>query len=121
MITILEDKQPNNPLVLNAWGTDHLITLDLDTYRDNGTLAIQMICYDDGYPEPWDRLTVNMSDSDTLGEDTQYVDVNHNGEEILNWIEANNLGTVTDIYYHSDWVSYPAVKFNMDEVRKHTS
>ena len=48
-------------LTLNVWGKDHPITFELNRYLENNNLYVGMICHDDGYPEPWSDLTVNLS------------------------------------------------------------
>ena len=45
---------------LNAWGKTHPIEFQFDNYVDNGNLYVGMITAEDGYPEPWSSLTVNL-------------------------------------------------------------
>ena len=118
----LEDNNniPENAIEYRShWGGVYHLTFELTRYVDNNTLAIQMICWDDGYAEPFAVLTVNLEDSDTLPPDTQYVDINDLGNDILNWIEENNLGTAIGLYGFSGYVTYPAVQFNIDEIKAH--
>lgn len=37
-----------NTLTLNAWGSNHEITLNLDNYAENGNLYVGLVCWDEG-------------------------------------------------------------------------
>ena len=88
------------------------IYLDIATYAENGSLAIQMLTDDNGFMEPWSMLTVNLSV--TLPEGYAYVDTNNNGDEILDWIIENELGELTGELGYSGFCIYPLVKFNLE-------
>ena len=48
---------------------------------------------EEGFPEPWSFLTVNLGV--TCPENCAFVDINNNGEEILDFIINNNIGKPT--------------------------
>lgn len=73
---------------LNKYGKIYSISLEVNSYMD-GNLAIQMYSWEDGYPEPWDFLTVNLEGK--REKDCAFIDTNHNGQEILVWIIRNGL------------------------------
>ena len=104
-------------LKLNAWGTEHEITLEIHKYAENDNLAIQMMCWDDGYPEPWSMLTVNLSRK--CKPNCAFIDINNNSDAIMNWLESNNLGFDTGVFEISGFCIYPMFEFNMDEVKKY--
>lgn len=104
-------------LKLNAWGSTHEITLAIHKYAENDNLAIEMLCWDEKFPEPWSMLTVNLSRK--CKPNCAYIDTNNNGDEIINWIIDNNLGTDVGVYEVSGFCIYPMVEFNMDEVKKY--
>lgn len=111
-------KEPENYLEYNAYGNVYKITFELERYLDNGTLAIQMINWSEGYEEPFALLTVNLDASDMLPDNAQFVDVN-NLDNIVNWIVDNNIGDTMDYTVDSGFVSYPAISFNMDVLKKY--
>ena len=103
-------------LELNAWGGKHEITLKLNNYIENGNLAIEMICWDDEYPEPWSILTVNLGAR--CMPNKAFVDTNNN-LDIERWIIANKLGKPTGRVYPSGFCVYPEYEFDMEEVQKY--
>lgn len=105
-------------LTLNAWGTDHHISFELSKYLENNNLYVGMICHDDGYPEPWSDLTVNLSVK--CAENCAFIDTNNNGDRILEWLITNKLATLTGNIRASGWCVYPEVRFNMPELLKYT-
>ncbi len=106
-------------LELRAWGGMHTITLEVEKYADNGRLAIQMWCEDDGFLEPWSSLTVNIPDRELTDENCAFIDTNNNGEEICHWLIENKLAEHTNRRVTSGFWSYPEFRFNMAEVAKH--
>ena len=55
------------------------------------------------------------------GEDTKYayIDINDNGNEIIDWLITNKLGKLTGRICHSGFCMYPEFEFDMDEVQKY--
>lgn len=104
-------------LTLNAWGKDHQITFEIHKYAENDNLAIQMLCWDDGYPEPWSMLTVNLSKK--CKPNRAFIDTNNNGDQIMSWLVANNLGKFTGRMDFSGFCVYEEFEFNMDELKKY--
>ena len=104
-------------LTLNAWGSNHEVSLVTNTYLENENLYIGLISYDDGYPEPWSDLTVNLGEK--LPPDTAYIDTNNNGGAIVDWLEENHLGECTGMLGFSGFCVYPQFKFDMDAVKKY--
>jgi hypothetical protein len=103
----------------NAWGKNHLITFKLDKYAENGNLYVGMVAHDDGYPEPWSDLTVNLSVK--CDEDCAFIDTNDNGDRIVEWLITNKLATLTGRMRSSGFCTYPEVRFNMDELMNYVS
>lgn len=108
-----------NKLTLNAWGKDRPITLELANYAENGNLYVGLISYDEGYPEPWQNLTINLSVK--CKPNRAFIDTNNNGHGIVDWLEQNKLGFATGNLMPSGWCVYPEFEFNMDEVMKYVS
>ena len=104
-------------LILNAWGNDHEISFRLNNYANSGNLAVEMVCWDDGYPEPWSILTVNLTKK--CKPNCAFIDINNNGEYITTWLESNNLGMETGNFEISGYCIYPEFEFNMEELNKY--
>lgn len=104
-------------LTLNAWGSNHKITLNLDHYAENGNLYVGLVCWDEGFPEPWSDLTVNLSVP--CRKNCAFIDTNNNGEQIIDWLIENGLGMETGNVRISGWCAYPQFEFDMDAVNKY--
>lgn len=106
-----------NTLTLNAWGSNHKITLHTNHYAENGNLYIGLVCWDEGFPEPWSDLTVNLSKK--CKPNCAFIDTNNNGEQIIDWLENNNLGMYTGNFEISGYCIYPEFEFDMNTVNKY--
>lgn len=106
-------------LTLNAYEKEHKISFELATYAENGNLFVGLITHDEGYPEPWGDLTVNLSVE--CKANRAFIDTNNNGNEIINWLTTNNLGKLTGRMEMSGWCLYPEFEFDMNELMKHVT
>lgn len=103
--------------IQNMWGSKYEITLKTNTYANNDNLYIGMTCWDDeGYPEPYGDLTVNLGIK--CRPNCGYVDINNN-PGIQLWIIRNNLGKPTGRIGHSGFCDYPEFEFDMEEIQKY--
>ena len=102
---------------LHKYGKDHPINFQLANYVDNGNLYIGMLTNEDGYPEQWQNLTVNLSVK--CADDCAYIDINNNGNDIIGWLESNGLGHCTGNMMPSGWCVYPEFRFNMEALMQH--
>ena len=105
-------------LTLNKYGTEHPMTFTLDSYVDNGNLYVGLVTHEDGYPEPWSDLTVNLGIK--CKANCAFINTNNNGNEILYWLIENGLGNVTDRLESSGYWIYPEFEFNMEMLCKYT-
>ena len=101
----------------NKYGKNHPMTFQLANYAENGNLYVGMITNEEGYPEPWSNLTVNLSVP--CKPNCAYIDTNNNGNEVINWLESNGLGEKTGRVNFSGWCSYPEFEFNMEALMEH--
>ena len=104
-------------LTLHAWGTDHQMTFEVDKYSQNGNLYVGLLSHDDGYAEPWQNLTVNLGVP--CKENCAFIDVNHNGMEIMNWLVDNKLGRVLAREKVSGFCVYPEFEFDMQRLMEY--
>lgn len=105
-------------LTMKSWFGTHKVTISLDRYANNGNLYLGLTCYDDGYPEPYSDLTVNLHNLSKPN--LAYIDTNNNGEGIIEFLVENKLGHVTGNVFRSGYCIYPEFEFDMKEVEKHT-
>ena len=111
-------------LVLRAWGDTHEIAFSISKYATNGNTAIQMWKWvkdgdeQEGYYEPWSSLTVNLTKE--CKPNCAFIDTNNNGDNIVEWLEANDLGFQTGNYEISGYCIYPEFEFDMDKLMKYT-
>ena len=99
---------------LYKYGKKYSIQLEVCTYTD-GNLAIAMTLWEDGEPEPWNILTVNLYG--IREKNCAFIDTNNNGQDILKWIDEYNLGTPTGCIQRSGYCEYPEYRFS-EEVLK---
>ena len=104
---------------LKKYGKNHPMTFQLANYADNGSLYVGLITNEEGYPEPWSNLTVNLDKSFRCKENCAYIDTNNNGDGIIDWLETNGFGEQTGRLVFSGFCIYPEFKFNMEEIMKH--
>lgn len=102
---------------LRKYGNNHPMTFELSKYCENENLYVGLITNEEGYPEPWSNLTVNLSVK--CADDCAFIDTNNNGDEIITWLVSNKLGKPTGRIKASGWCTYPEFKFNVDELMKH--
>ena len=104
-------------LNLRAWGADHPVTFKTSNYANNNNLYIGIVCWDEGFPEPWSDLTVNLTKK--CKPNCAFIDTNNNGDAIIDWLEENNLGMQTGNFEVSGFCIYPEFEFNMEEIGKY--
>ena len=102
---------------MNKYGKNHPMTFELASYAENSNLYVGLITNEEGYPEPWQNLTVNLSVQ--CAKDCAFIDTNNNGEEIIDWLVKNKLGKPTGKIKVSGWCVYPEFKFNMKALAEH--
>lgn len=96
------------------YGRSNTMYVEMAKYGENGNLAIQLYCNDDGYMEPWSTMTTNLSVK--LPADCAYIDTNNNGYEIVDWIIKNEFGVPTGEVRQSGYCVYPLVKFDLSKL-----
>lgn len=97
------------------YGTTRPIQLQVASYLD-GNLAIQMITWEGGFPEPWNTLTVNLPG--LREKDCAFVDTNNNGNDILAWLVRHGLAVATGNQGRSGYCTYPEYRFCEKRLRE---
>ncbi len=93
---------------LEKHGTTYKIQLNVTSYME-GNLAVTMTSWENGEPEPWNVLTVNLES--VRPQNCAFIDTNNNGEEILAWIIRHGLAIPTGTYAQSGFCQYPEYRF----------
>ena len=106
-------------LTLHKYGTNHSMSFELANYTENGNLYVGLISHDDGYPQPWQNLTVNLSVR--CKPNRAFIDTNNNGDEIVDWLISMKLGHLTGNLMPSGWCVYPEFEFNMEALMRHVT
>lgn len=104
-------------LPLVSHGCEIEVAFDVAQYLANGAAAIDLIWISEESIEPWDSLTINLGDCPP--EDHAYIDVNHNGSDIVEWLIQNRLAEPTGVTRRSGFYTYPMMKLHMAEIRKY--
>ena len=95
---------------LNIWGEDVEIGFSHEKYQNNGNLAIQAWCVEDGcFVEPYCMVTVNLRKVD---ENHAFIDSNNCPKEIINWLTDNGYAKDTNIISASGFCLYHEYEFN---------
>lgn len=104
-------------LKLNAWGKEHDVAFATNEYAENRNLYVGLVCFDDGYPEPWSNLTVNLSvDCES---NCAFIDTNNNGVNIIGWLKDNGIAEPTGRMKASGYCIYPEVRFNSEKLAEY--
>jgi len=99
------------------YGAVHPMTFETSHYTDNGNLYVGLITHEEGFPMPWQNLTVNLGVK--CKENCSFIDINNNGTEIIEWLMTNQLGHLTGRMETSGFCVYPEFKFDMKELTKY--
>lgn len=97
------------------WGTTEQVQLEINQYVNNGCMYIGLVSWEDGFPEPYGDITVNLDGKapDYCG----YVDMN-NMPELEKFIEEQGLGEFTGLVKQSGYCAYPLYSFNPERLRQ---
>lgn len=110
----------------SIFGNETEVMLSFNTYRNNGTMAVQLLCRPEEFWEdvpvdsqipfcdPYATVTVNLPDSESLAANEQFVDSN-NLPQIGRWLTENGIAVPTDHLAQSGYCTYQAFAFKVPE------
>lgn len=101
-------------LYLHKYGRSHPVYFHTSKYSKNGNLYVGLMTYEEGFPEPWSDLTVNLGIK--CKSNCAFIDTNNNGEEIVEWLFSNGFAILTGRMQSSGWCVYPEMKFNLEAI-----
>lgn len=99
----------------SQFGGNIPVTLEINTYVNNGCLYIGLNEQNEDCPEPYGDMTVNLDGKapDYCG----YVDLN-NMPELEKFIEDNKIGEFTGLVKQSGFCQYPLYLFDPERLRE---
>ncbi len=91
---------------------DEWVSPYISTYSDErgSPIYLGLLCLCDGDLEHYTDVTVNLPDCNRSA-GCQFIDINNNGEDILDWLEDNGFGKRTGKSGQSGFCSYPEFNF----------
>lgn len=107
-------------------GQETEVKLDVASYRNNGTLAVQLFSRMEDYmgdcpsseqlpfENPYAVITVNLPESERLAANEQFVDMN-NLPDIGRWLVQNNIAKPTKHMAQSGYCTYQAFAFSLPD------
>ena len=115
----VEDEEPDTdaaPVTLpyKKFGATHPIQLQVTSYL-NGNLAIQMVTWESGDPEPWATLTVNLPGQ--RQKDHAFIDTNADSE-FPTWLIRHGLAIPTGRTMQSGFCTYPEYRFRANRLQE---
>ena len=97
------------------FGTTEHVTLSVSSYLDNKSLYVGMMAVDDGFPEPYGNVTVNLSG--TVPAYCAYIDIN-NMPEAEGFLVENGIAEFTGMTKGSGFCTYPLYCFDLKRMRE---
>ncbi len=121
-----EDEEYDSPLDLlfqsksipfrNFLG-EHELTVTVCSYAQNGRLAVNLLCKEEGYWEPFAFLTVNLPKEPLKANEAFIKDFDENAG-LLDFVLKNQLGTLCPERGRSGFCTYPKIAFDMEKLRE---
>ena len=112
--TSAETDSATTLLPYEKYGSTHQIQLAVTSYV-GGNLAIQMVAWEDGYPEPWASLTVNLDGK--RQKDCAFI-VSYGVPVFPVWFFWYGLAVPTGILQRSGFCEYPEYRFRADRLQE---
>lgn len=97
---------------------DHELTVTVCSYAVNKRLAVNLLCKEDGYWEPYASLTVNLP-AEPLRPNEAFVKCFDENQGLMDFILDNKLGKVLPGQEgYSGFCAYPKIAFDMGKLRE---
>ena len=97
---------------------DEEVKLSFGEYSCNKRVALDLI---DNAGFTYTRVTTNLIDEVLSNENCAFIDVNNNGEGIIEWLRHNNLGKFTGAIGFSGFCIYPEFEFDKEIIERYRS
>lgn len=102
----------------SVWGDEHCGRIRSNEYIHGGGVALSLWVNDDGYPEPWADMTVNLDVPAADG--CVFLDTN-NFPEVVEIFRDYALGEPTGRVRASGWCVYPEYQLNNERLNEYVA
>ena len=109
-----EEKTDGTLELKTHFGTTENVTLTVNTYADNSSLYVGMTTMEDGFPEPYGDVTVNLLAA--VPPYCAFVDTN-NMPELEDFLVKNGIAEFTGMMQPSGYCNYPLYLFDAEKMR----
>ena len=109
-----EEKTEGTLELKTHFGTTESVTLTVNTYADNSSLYVGMTTMEDGFPEPYGDVTVNLLAA--VPPYCAFVDTN-NMPELEDFLVKNGIAEFTGMMQPSGCCNYPLYLFDAEKMR----
>ena len=96
---------------------DYELTVAVCAYAQNGQLAVNLLCKEDGFWVPYASLTVNLPKKPLKANEAFIKNFDEN-EGLLDFVLKNRLGTLCPDRGRSGFCTYPKIAFDMEKLRE---
>lgn len=96
---------------------EHELTVTVCSYAQNGRLAVNLLCKEGEFWEPYASLTVNLPKEPLQANEAFIKDFDEN-MGLLDFVLKNQLGTLCLERGHSGLCAYPKIAFDMEKLRE---
>ena len=110
-----EEKTEGTLKLKTQFGTTENVTLTVNTYMDNKSLYVGMTTEEDGFPEPYGNVTVNLLTS--VPPYCAFVDTN-NMPQLEDFLVENGIAEFTGLEQKSGYCNYPLYQFDVEKMRE---
>lgn len=112
----VQEEKAAGTLELNTqFGTTEQVQLTVNTYMNNKSLYVGLTTVEDGFPEPYGDVTVNLMDS--VPSYCAFVDTN-NMPEVEDFLVKNGIAEFSTFQQKSGFCSYPLYVFDAERLRE---
>lgn len=88
-----------------------------NTYANNKNTYVGITCIDDGIPEPYCDLTVNLCIK--LESNQAFIDINNNERPFIKYLADNGFITYMGIDCPFGFVVYPLIELNIKKINEY--
>lgn len=92
-------------------------TLNTNTYANNNNTYVGITCIENGLPEPYSDLTVNLCIK--LESNQAFIDINNNERSLIKYLTDNGFIKYMGIERHSGFVMYPLCELNIEKINEY--
>lgn len=92
-------------------------TFNTNTYANNNNTYIGITCIENGLPEPYSDLTVNLCIK--LESNQSFIDINNNERPLIKYLADNGFINYMGIDCPSGYVMYPLYELNIEKINEY--